>query len=311
MTLAVAKGAPDVEEGSGARPAPPRGAGFRPQGRAAYEPRDLLQLFGRHLGEILVTEQLLCAGGQEQRLEEGGVGRVRPRRGRNPRASVLGSGPRSADGGTDASRRVPEGRDRSSLRSACARTPRTRSRRAEGLRADGPAGSARRGGSRRAGRPDVLGGHDQVAHAPRAHLEPEAPQQAAEEEEVLGQVACRRLHAVVDGSRQAAAHVVEVVLVLQDDAEGVVDHRRIEGLLIEADESGRPVQGLGHPGPLEELRAPQLLDEGGDLAREPLRAHRGPWPSRSRARSPGSGTRSSGRHTAASGRRGRHGCGST
>ena len=88
----------------------------------------------------------------------------------------------------------------------------------------------------------------------------------------------------------------DVVLVLEEHAEGVDHGIAVERLLVERGERRRPVERLGHPGILEQALPPEPLDEGDHLPGQPLaraghagaddleltgevrRAHRHRWP---------------------------------
>ena len=91
----------------------------------------------------------------------------------------------------------------------------------------------------------------------------------------------------------------DVLLVLEDDAEGLVGDGRRELTGTEGEQRGRPVERLGHAGDLGQVGLAETMDEGDDLARPaaPARPERGRG--RSRARGRGSGSRSSGRGSGA------------
>jgi hypothetical protein len=66
------------------------------------------------------------------------------------------------------------------------------------------------------------------------------------------------------------ADEVEVLVVLQDGAEGLLDHGRVELLAAQGDERLRPVDRLGHAGRLGQVEAAQAGDERGRLGGQPL-----------------------------------------
>ena len=68
----------------------------------------------------------------------------------------------------------------------------------------------------------------------------------------------------------AALHLLDVVLVLQENAERVRDERRIERDRIEFHEGRGPVEGFGDARCLEQVLLPDRLNEGDDLLRQPL-----------------------------------------
>src|SRR6266850_8555561 len=65
-----------------------------------------------------------------------------------------------------------------------------------------------------------------------------------------------------------AGDALEVVAVLEQHAERVVDRLRIERDAVERHQAVRPVDGLGDPRQLEELRLAQALHEGDDFLRQ-------------------------------------------
>src|SRR6185369_6343265 len=73
------------------------------------------------------------------------------------------------------------------------------------------------------------------------------------------------------GADALAAHGVDVFLVLQQNAERLVDDVLIEHVAIESHQRRRPIERFGNAGRLVEIRRAQILDEGGDLPGEPLR----------------------------------------
>jgi hypothetical protein len=64
--------------------------------------------------------------------------------------------------------------------------------------------------------------------------------------------------------------VVDVLLVLEDDAEGILDHVGAELGRAESEQGARPVERLGHPGRLEEIDLAQPLGKRTDLVGEAL-----------------------------------------
>ena len=99
--------------------------------------------------------------------------------------------------------------------------------------------------------------------------------------------------------RHVAAHAVDVLLVLEDDAERVVDGLLVEIDRAEREQRPRPVERLGHARRLEEVDAAQPLGEGDDLARQVLRRFRHPRLEDAELLVDSSGSRSSGRGSAA------------
>ena len=77
--------------------------------------------------------------------------------------------------------------------------------------------------------------------------------------------------------RAVAADPADVLLVLEDDAERLVDElgRQLAGA--ERQERGRPVERLGDAGHLGQVGLAQAVDEADDLAGQPLgrRGHPG------------------------------------
>src|SRR5215207_10091636 len=61
--------------------------------------------------------------------------------------------------------------------------------------------------------------------------------------------------------RHVAAHAVDVLLIFQDDAEGVVDGLLVEIDRAEGQQGSRPVERLGHPRRLEEVYTAQPLGD--------------------------------------------------
>ena len=91
-----------------------------------------------------------------------------------------------------------------------------------------------------------------------------------------------------------AAELADVLLVLEDDAEGLVDElgRQLAGT--EREQGGRPVERLGDARHLGQVGLAQPMDEADDLAGELLRRRRARARARSRTPSGPSGSRSSG-----------------
>src|SRR5690606_25850314 len=79
---------------------------------------------------------------------------------------------------------------------------------------------------------------------------------------------------VEDLLRRRARNLLDVVLVFQDRAERVGDDLGRKRDDVEREEAFRPVDRLGHARLLEEVLAPELLDEGDDLAAEGFRGLR-------------------------------------
>jgi hypothetical protein len=119
---------------------------------------------------------------------------------------------------------------------------------------------------------DVVERGGEPDHPSRAGVEPEAAENATEEDQVPGEPSAHP--AARTRSRIASAgpafHLGDVLLVLQKDPERVRHDLRVERLAVERREGGRPVERLGHARELVELGAAQLLDELRDLAREAL-----------------------------------------
>ena len=123
-----------------------------------------------------------------------------------------------------------------------------------------------------------------------------------------GQAAGAGLGEVLAG--RGAPDLADVLLVLEDDAQRLVDHVRLELGGAQRQERRRPVQRLRDARHLGEVRGPQPVHEGDDLAARAVRARPAPGSRRSRTPWPPSGSRSSGRGSGASGRRGPRGSGS-
>jgi hypothetical protein len=90
--------------------------------------------------------------------------------------------------------------------------------------------------------------------------------------------------------RPLAANVADVLLVLEDDAERLVDELRRELARAQRQEGGGPVERLGDPRDLGQVGLAKPVDEGDDLAGEAFG---------SRTPSARSGSRSSGRGSGA------------
>jgi hypothetical protein len=60
-----------------------------------------------------------------------------------------------------------------------------------------------------------------------------------------------------------------IVLVLQQDAERIGDHRRIERDRVEFDQRGGPIEGFGDAGRLEQILPAQRLHHVHDFGRQP------------------------------------------
>ena len=78
------------------------------------------------------------------------------------------------------------------------------------------------------------------------------------------------LDLVEDPGRLAAPHLLDVVLILEQDAERRIDGIGVEIDLVELDQGVGPVDGLGNAGQLEQVLVAQFLDEGDHLARQLL-----------------------------------------
>ena len=117
---------------------------------------------------------------------------------------------------------------------------------------------------------------DDVEHASRVHVEATATQQAAEGEEVLDERGCQTLPSARRRAREharqpLAAEGFDILAGLERDAQRFFEHleiQRVRRLATERHERGHPVERLRHAGRFVQLRRPQLLDDGGDLARE-------------------------------------------
>src|SRR5215813_6941311 len=83
-----------------------------------------------------------------------------------------------------------------------------------------------------------------------------------------------RLDLIEDIGRLGAADLGDVVLVLEQHAQGVVDGLRVERDAIELKDRLCPVDGLGDARQLEEIALPQLLDEAHHLPRQLCRCPR-------------------------------------
>src|SRR2546422_935517 len=70
--------------------------------------------------------------------------------------------------------------------------------------------------------------------------------------------------------QRGLADVAQILLVLQEHAEGAVEDVTVELARLERHQRERPIERLGHAGPLEQVVAAQRLDDGDDGAREPL-----------------------------------------
>src|SRR3989441_946233 len=71
--------------------------------------------------------------------------------------------------------------------------------------------------------------------------------------------------------QRGLADVAQILLVLEEHAERPVEDVAVELARLERDERERPIQGLGHAGPFEQVVAAQRLDDRDDGAREPVR----------------------------------------
>ena len=167
----------------------------------------------------------------------------------------------------------------------------------------------------------------EVDRGPEVHVEPDGPQRPSEHDRLAEQPLRRRRRAAgVTGGRpgsttrrdllqvgrgRGAADAPDVLLVLEDDAEGLVDDGRRELAGAEGEQRGRPVERLG------DARAPSSGRPRAGGGRTPttwrgqlLRRLRAPGRGRSRAPARGSGSRSSGTGSGASARRGPRASGS-
>ena len=101
-------------------------------------------------------------------------------------------------------------------------------------------------------------------------------------------------------SRRLAAHLADVLLVLEDDAQRLVDDVRAAARAAPSDSSADAQSSVSAtPGTLVRSALAQPVDERDDLAGEPLRARRAPGSRRSRTPWAPSGSRSSGTGSAA------------
>src|SRR5690349_16757575 len=73
-----------------------------------------------------------------------------------------------------------------------------------------------------------------------------------------------------DIGRFRPLQALDVILVLEQDAESVVDHPGIEIERIQLRERRRPIDRLGNAWRFEQIQLAQFLDEAHDLARQPL-----------------------------------------
>src|SRR6266545_6791773 len=74
--------------------------------------------------------------------------------------------------------------------------------------------------------------------------------------------------------RGLTADPSDILLVLEDDAQGLVDERGAELACPERQEGSGPVESLGHPGYLRQVGLPQAVDERDHLGGQPLRRGR-------------------------------------
>ena len=100
---------------------------------------------------------------------------------------------------------------------------------------------------------------DDVEQTPGMDVDARAPQDAAEDQQVIEETGHRpslvsrprrasRDRAIEQLRRPASAERLQIFLRFQHDAERFFDRVRIERVPVERDERGHPVDGLGHPG---------------------------------------------------------------
>src|SRR6478672_1372150 len=72
-------------------------------------------------------------------------------------------------------------------------------------------------------------------------------------------------HAGENGTEALASNAVDVFLILEEEAERLVDDLALEHLAIEGDERRRPIERFGDAGGLVQIRCPKVLHEGRHL----------------------------------------------
>src|SRR6476659_10737412 len=80
-----------------------------------------------------------------------------------------------------------------------------------------------------------------------------------------------RQYARENGTDALASNAVDVFLILEEDAERLVDDMAVEHVAIQGDERRRPVERFGNTGGLVQIRRAKILHEGRHLPREAVR----------------------------------------
>ena len=121
---------------------------------------------------------------------------------------------------------------------------------------------------------------DDVEHTPGMDIDACAPQEAAEDQQIVEKTGHPELTYAASYSRDRpieelgrarSAKRFQIFFRFQHDAERFVDHSRIERVPVERDERGHPVDGLRHAGHLVEVFGAQLLHHRGHLLGQPRR----------------------------------------
>ena len=239
----------------------------RPRARdRGHELAHALELLGRHLGEVLLAQELVP--GRAELVRRVGVVRLVAVRARLERVAgdAVGPAPRLLLADERRDRAAQEPRDERAIEElelVVARDERLAQREVDVVL------------------PREIDGVEpahRVGDAPRPDLDPDLAQHAAEGHDVpddRGALHPRlpvrgRARLFDEADERLVAHGLDVLAVLQHRAERLLDDLGVDLLAPERGERLRPVDRLGDAGRLREVERAQAADERGGLLREPL-----------------------------------------